>query len=113
MTLRLSTGPAFPKSGQRRPGLIHPECPVMARKAIYNVELVDNRTYKGPEKLACPPGIPASAVVFHYVYLQRAQPVSMGLRLKVVSLIPKGISIRSKEIYVHREDGYKATGQVE
>jgi len=54
----------------------------MAQKAIYNAEPRDSRPYKRSEKLACPPGIPASAVVFHYVYLQKARPVSMGFAVK-------------------------------
>jgi hypothetical protein len=54
----------------------------MAQKAIYNVVPTDSRLYKRSEKLACPPGIPASAVVFHYVYLQKARSVSMGFAVK-------------------------------
>ena len=113
MILLFPTGPVFPKSGQKRPGSVHPGSAGMARKAIYNVEPKDSRLCKKSEKLVCPPGIPASAVVFHYVYLQRTRPVSMGLRLKLVSLISKGTGTRQKGINVHHEGGYKATGQVE
>ena len=78
----LRDGPFFPKSGQKRPGSIHPGSAEMAQKAIYNVVPTDSRLYKRSEKLACPPGIPASAVVFHYVYLQKARQVSMGFAVK-------------------------------
>ena len=37
----------------------------------------------------------------------------MGLRLKLVSLISKEAGIRQKGINIHREGGYKVTGQVE
>jgi hypothetical protein len=63
--------------------------------------------------LPVPLGYLRQQLFFIMYTFKRHGKSAWGLRLKMVSLIPEGISIRQKEIIVHHGGGYKVTGQVE